>query len=164
MGHVTGRACLSPRAGSLCTLGTVGREVKPPRMAVVISGTARVLADTELAPRAVHGAQQISGTTAYAHQWVLKSSGFAQLRAQLGATSICPYREVVSHLLPLHEPSHLAGHCAGSKKGSAPLFEEPESPSQSALLSARSSMAFYFMKVYFFSLYCQYVSFFPQRG
>lgn len=135
-----------------------------PRMAVVISGTGRVLADMELAPRAIHGAQQLSGTTAYAHQRVLESSSFAQLRAQVGATSICPCREDVSHLLPLHEPSHLAGHCAGSEKGSAPLFEQPGSPSQSALLSARSSMAFYFMKVYFFSLYCQYVSFFPQRG
>lgn len=122
-------------------------------VAVAISGNDRVLADTELVPRAVHRAQQLSGTTAYAHQCVLESSGFTQLHAQLGATSTY-LAEKVAHTcsicidLPTWQTTMQAARRAHHHQLSN-LGVLPNQPCTQQGLCAffGTSRAFYFMKV-----------------
>lgn len=84
----------------------LGREVKPHMWLQPSVGVAGIFPDPELAPRAVCGAQQLLRTTACAHLCVLGSTGFAQLHAQLGASS---WRKFLTYspspwTFPLHRP------------------------------------------------------------
>lgn len=128
-GHVKGTAHPSPRAGPPC-VGAVGREVKPHTWPEPSAGPAGF--------------------------WLAQSSPqepSVELSSSRGQqpVHICAYGEAAPALhrkrLTLSPSAWTFPLGQVTVKCSASPSDQPGSPSQSALLAGRPSMAFYFMKV-----------------
>lgn len=149
------RQCVRPRQGESppVTQGWIllrrgsRKGSETPRVAVAIAGTGRVLAGTELAPRALCGAQQLPGTTACAHLCILGTRYLLSCVHSWVPSAPTSHRKKLTlapsaWTFPL-DRSPPCGQRGLSITGWTTWESFPISPA----LTARSSMALYFMKV-----------------